>query len=509
MSTPHQQHLLIVFAMVAALASLVATVIRARDRSGILALALSALAFVTVFQLVSPEAIPVRWLTPLQEGDASLDLDLALGMGSHVGPILDRGYRPWLLVGPRRLDVVVRSNLAFAAAAVPMVWWVLRRITGSPVVAGVFLWGWSLSPVVWAHATSEGLGAPIAWWTAALVGTGLSVQQRPDRGAWVLLILAPIVLALHRVELMALAVVPVGLAFGWPALRWPRGRWLAAGLAGCWVLAEAGLGLGGSARWVAQAAHPLDGSVVQIPLFLGALFGPGLGVLAVVGLVGSVRRPSSLLGTGLVLAVLMRVYYAAGHGRLLGAGGEASHFELLRYLGYVAVLVLFVAAEGWRRLSVARLRTALAALVLLPPVPVLLSALPGNTSRSVGVGLGVITPLERDPQREVRAFVAARRAHPDCVFVTQDGQGWWVVVPDRRTADGEPRIRQRVEGDPLASVDASCVLAVEGLACARSTCAPLSGPVLHEEAHAGAPWIHPDHGIGAPERWTWRLRQLR
>lgn len=480
------------------------------------ALALSAAAAGGVLALVDPGDVPLTWLTPLQEGDTAVVVDLALGVGAHVGPAAERGYELW--TGPG-LAEAARTNLAFTVAALPLLWVVVRGICGSGLVAAVLTAGWLGSPLVLAHATSEGL-APATWfWTAAI---GVAALVHPSaagttRTVSILLLgLAPAVMALHREEL-GLIGLGVAVAALVPASRRPVPVVLMVALIAVGALI-APLGVSSLQtpwRWFAAAADPRQASIVQLPVFLGAVFGPGLAVCMVAGLVRSLRWPATAMGAGLACVVLARVFHASAHGGVLGSVDAVAHGEMIRYGGYLAAWLLVGAADVWRLLPHGRIRFAVLAAALVPASPELMARVPGNTAHLWGaVALPPGGRLAQDPQVEVRAWVGLRRRFPDCAIVTPlaEPRQWLVVGPVRvGQPAGLDELRRSVEAagpaEAAAVYSADCVLLVEGLVCARhpGRCraherAPLGGMALE-----GRPWNHPKHGLPSLPAWGWNV----
>jgi hypothetical protein len=117
------------------------------------------------------------------------------------------------------------------------------------------------------------------------------------------------------------------------------------------------------------------------------------------------------------VALLARLYWASGHGPLIGRGGYVSTLEQVRYLAPTLPWLLALVWRGWAG-SPPWLRALGVLSLALPGLPVALLAWPDSTSaRWATPGISLAGHLDRDLQREVRLLATLRDARPDCALV--------------------------------------------------------------------------------------------
>lgn len=253
--------------------------------------------------------------------------------------------------------------------------------------------------------------------------------------------------------------------------------------------------------WVVDALYPFNPSFLHLYVFAATVLPIGVVLLCVAGTVGALRRLHVWLGLPVIVLVLWRLYYSAGHGY---------RFELIRYLTIVLPALLLLALGGWtelqrwltyRRVPALVRRHAGAGVIvlcLLPPIGV-------AADRDIAA-IGPLSRTQRDTQLE---FVYLRRLvadNPTCAFVAPVDIGH----PTRRAyalfggSLAYPRDFAHVPDELTATVlhyapTADCVLLVLGLDChivGRPGCSDDAalGPLLERHDVARPPYNHDHYG---------------
>lgn len=481
--------------------------------------------------------LPVDVFSPVREGFTPSHAAVALGLDHQAGPLWRMSWAHLLAPSPGHLRDVVAANDGFAAASATAVGlWAHRRAgwAGALVGLGVML---SL------HARHAALGEtsaamlwPVALATAAF-GEGWLGARRP--AALVGLVACAGLFVLGRGEL---AAVPV--AFGvagalrplvvdwedrWAAWSGRQGwRWLLAipVVAAWWALASGPLAAEkvdlrtfGQFTWALVALDPRQIATWGLPVAWAGLVPPGAFVLAMAGLVASLRRPLRSGAVALVLCWLFGTYWIAGHGGLHGQARPVAGWEMYRYLMHLVPWAAVLAVEGLARWPWPRLRAVVVVGALLPA---LWPASLWPTDHPVAARAGGHWPtyaLDTDAAVEVRALAQRLLDEPTCAVVTF-GQPWhapylpmhstWVgLVPFRGghrlvEAPGPADMPWPDVLEALGLSDVPCGVAWRGLDCdadASNGCPTLDDSTrLDGVRRTSVPTIHANHGTAWPAK---------
>jgi len=247
--------------------------------------------------------------------------------------------------------------------------------------------------------------------------------------------------------------------------------------------------------WQAESGGAVGLGMLTWPVALAAGWPIGLVVLALVGLVGVLRRPLRWTMAPAAALLLHGVYWTSAH------GGDAP-YEVLRYAALMSGFAIALAAFGWRavlgwcegRRYGSLAWVVLAGLCVVPlPDGLWRPVLEPHHAESEGPLYDM--PLTRHLQAEARSLIRAVESHPACLVVTVSA-----VEPsaDREVTAYEyvffggslaaPMVSDRVPGvfgDLVDSVAApgECVLFHRGL-----DCHVFRGPDCREEV-AGARFV--------------------
>jgi ABC-type amino acid transport substrate-binding protein len=488
-------------------------------------LLLAALAGGVVATLLPP--LSPAWVVPLQEGSTETAVLVARGEGGHAGPLFDWVYLPWLVGLDHDLGRLVAAQLAVSAGTIVLAARLLWEVTEDAAATAALLVGACLSlPVAWG-ALSEG-PAPLLWpW---LVWAALCGRER--WGALGALASMALVAAL-RPELAGLGVVAAG-AWGLGRTTWPEAAEArvraaqtraaahpartAGVLVGFVALVVATYEVwlptgqvGGPLAWAIAMVHPLDPSLLALPATLLATVPMGLAALVLVGLAVGLRHPVRTMGVAVALAAMWRLYAAAAHGGWLGRTGDLAFFELVRYLGFLAPVVVGTAVVGWRALAARRrVQRVVLAACLVPPIPQAAALWPRTTAAHETLDVQLWRPVSRDLQAEVRFLLQLQRDHPDCAVVVDAGDvrlsflgADRVSSRDRRTARTQ---REEAPLDDVAAALGGCVLVVQGHSCALGACDAVDGEIVLRSVYEGPPYAHWQHGwpVDGPVTFTAR-----
>jgi hypothetical protein len=458
---------------------------------------------------------------PLQEADSATAARLAVGDGAHGGPMWQAFLASFASAGastgPRYADLLaldVRLGLIAAILLAAALDALASSLAREDRAARIAAWILPFAPTAWAWVAGRSEGPAAGAWVG--LSAALLAATAPTGRARVGALLAwSAWLGFVRVELAA----PPLVLLVWPwvvrgARRLPRWLWVA--LAVVWAGWSSATSFKwvdtvtwGAAGWAANAASAADPSVAFLPLLALAMLGPRA-LFAVGGAGIAVRGGEVLAGAAVGVALLARLYWASGHGPLLGRGGFVSTLEQVRYLAPTLPWILALVWRGWTA-SPGWLRGVGALALAVPGLPAALLVWPDSTSaRWSTPGISAMGHLDRDLQREVRLMAALRDAHPDCALVAWEPDGWTVVPPVTAGRSGRPTsppagwgLAQVAEA-AAQTTPGGCVGVLSGLSCARpalhlapgsvaaSVCAP-QGPELATASWDEAPYAHPAH----------------
>lgn len=443
---------------------------------------------------VAPADLPIELLSPRQEGLTGTSIEHLFGVGVHAGASFPGQWLPLLPAGTPIRSIIwgncwvtgINVVLLLAASlAISGRWWL-----GPALAVGLAL---SASP--WRAALSEGpapllslyvlLGIPLAGW-----GPGRGIPRLI--GVALLGLLATEL----RAEWMAVAAVTTGVAalrarfsdarlraFEGAALRWLRqlpsrpalSRRVLLG-AVIWLVVRAVLP---TQDWYGTAAlDPLNPAPLALPAALAGQM-PLLLALATSGaVVVGLLRWRETLGLPLGLLTLWKAYVSSSHGG--AAPDELERYGDMLVLGLVALVPLVplelgrLAARrgwpaGWRPLAL----TACLGTASLVWSPWLLSV--------EGEAHAIVGPAEGTQSEEFRYLLGAYEANPGCTWVARTAgrsnvptqqlsrppspallEPTWMVFGGGR--DRPERLDPAVT-DPLAELDADCVMAFWGADC--------------------------------------------
>lgn len=478
-------------------------VARHRDARPWAAAAAIAVALSTAWAVRGPP-IPTEWVTVLHEGTTATNVAQLYGRGVHAGPAFEALVTAWCGPDGIRLPGIVRLNVWLTCVGAAVFWVVSGRILGSAAGATALTAVLVANPSGAGAALSE-LPSPAisACILAAIPALALLEEHRGRPGVSALLLahvgLLALLVAFMRAELAILGALALGTATLRVLVGDERLRGLARGalaaiarrLAGAdprLLLAALAVGAashlwsppGNEARWVFDGLHPLNPSILTLPIVLSFFLPLGVVALILLGLAHACRDLLRFALAPIAIVVLYRTWLSAGH------GSKAAYHEVFRYLTAAVPLLLLVAAFGWRELCgiaarrgwpgawrpLALLALALAMAAPHPPGtfgPILPNREDPNAPPPPAPQL-----VTRDAQLEVRYLLRLVSEHPDCAFLTPvrvDGGGS-PRAPGERTllAFGRPLRSARTLG-PARDGGLShlplppCVVFYRGLEC--------------------------------------------
>lgn len=395
---------------------------------------------------------PADEVTVLHEGGTEQNIEQIHGIGVHAGPLFTSLRVPLAAGAAPDLRRVVWMNRILALAGGVVAAIALYLASGSFVLTLLLSWIYGRGMIA-LHLSSSELPAALfglQFWAGVLAAreldraltaraAGKAWRGWPAAAALALLVLVTGLVAGTRVELAGLGIAALGVVGlriivgdrrlsvldRLPRRVWNllRTRWLV--LAGV-VLAAAGLHRllewtdlvrPVPLSWLLSGWNPMGLSALQLPFMLATVFPAGLVLLFVLGLVYGVRRWRATLGMPLALLGLWGLYFEASHEAFL---------EAFRYLVPLAPAVLLLAALGWRLVrdrAAARgwapgwERPALLVVGLLLFVPPIHGHADLYGADRVALRCYDGALIDMDIQREVRALLEFRDAHPDCLFV--------------------------------------------------------------------------------------------
>lgn len=493
----------------ALLLALVAACLARRRRKALWGFGAAVAVGIATWLLVSPELVPARWITVLQEGSVASVVASLHGQGHH-GAGFDA--LRWLLGGGQGLPIrdVVQMNLALAAMNTVGVGLLTWSLSGRPALGLLMAAAWGLGPLQ-VNAAFSDLPAVLLW-TYVLAGVvAVGVMDRDRWLALATLSVAAVLAGGVRLEWGLLggvaavsALCSLVMSESWRE-RLDRG-WTSVGMlvVGAAVIALVGtVGEGTSASaprawsmWQSESGGAIGLGLFTWPLGLAAVWPIGLVALATWGMLVALRRPMRWTAAPAAALLLQGVYWTSAH------GGDAP-YEVLRYAALMSGLAIALAAFGWQTVLAwceARSRGSLAWVALaglcVVPLPDGLWRPALETHHAESEGTLYDMPLTRHLQAEARSLIDATESNPACLLVTVSA-----VEPSaaREVTEYEyvffggslaaPMISDRAPAVFGELVDAvrtrgECVLFHRGL-----DCHVLGGPDCREEV-AGARFVH-------------------
>lgn len=398
------------------------------------------------FGVITPEQIPLDWVTVLQEGRGAQNILQLRANGAHAGPNFALVGRLLAHESADLLDVV-RLNLwltavdavllAVLAAVVARRWWfgllAVAAYLASPAVLNAAVSEYP-APLLGFYVL---VGVPAAWLvrheertrTDVVLGclqfaalAVLSAMTRPETGfVGVAALLSSFPELLRQLGSFGNGLLSVGRRLTSPLRSYPVRVALVVLVTLAWQ--HLSFGLSGTQLWAFDGLHPANPTWITMFRVVPPLTIPlGILLLAVLSALVDLHRPGRAFGLGIAAIVLYRTYFSASHN---------APFEQARYFTVLAPILLVAAAIGWRLLEEFTAATsrktmlrgvALAGLVIgsvlapLPSHPAI--RFPQGDSRALRTGETSV-PLARDQQREVRFLLRQLQAEPECLFVTR------------------------------------------------------------------------------------------
>gem|GEM_PF-3077763 len=486
-----------------------AGLVRARRRPserfalGVLGLVLVG-SLVALVAWVGPLDLPLGLVTVVHEGLGRDQITHLAGRAPHAGP--NHAFLVWALAPAAPASLPDMARLALIATMIGAIGFfaLARRVTGSWLAALGMGLLWALHPVARHAALSESPGPLVGIYVlAGAAFFGLLDDRDPARRAarWGDLVgLAGLaagtaLLALTRLETAGFGLVALGTGAVRVGVSPERLEALGAGLRArlcgprTWsrrgILLSLGLGAAslpllfvpGTPGWVMDGLHPLQPSVLALPLLLLGTLPLGVALLALAGLAWGVRHPLRAAGLALSAIVLFKVYFTASH---------LVFFEIARYATKLMPALLVLSLFGLRAIrdlwpgAPRALPWILALLSCVPP-------LQGARELVWDAGPGtwpLVAPLERDRQIEARFLIETTRAAPACVLVGRFSRGMRNGFRDpdhefiafggplseplaepERPGDADPTARILARVDARLGARAPCVRYWRGLDC--------------------------------------------
>ncbi len=394
---------------------------------------------VLVFTTIGRDAIPLRWVTALHEGNQMVDLGQLWARSTHAGP--NFRFLTEALASTPVPDIrdLVRMNLWLGAANLLLFLVMARQVVGG-IVFPILLAMVYATNAAFIHGLVSELPAQAitAYTLLAIAASAPLIDERCPRwgrtAALLALALATTLVALTRVEVAGIGLCVLGVALLGRArsdrlfdeliaalrscARWPL--WaqvvLFVALAAVWQWA----GWLDRGAWLIHGLHPLNPAWLTFPVVLWFFTSMPAVILTSLGIWWSARRRYLFLAYTIGVLVIFSIYFDASRGVF---------YNLFRLGITVTPVALLLIPLGWRRLQeIAAARAwrprwqawAVAYLFFLQPLLVA-PAVPEFFRNGDDSEIWPMRelPLARNNQREVRYLLDLKNRFPRCTFITR------------------------------------------------------------------------------------------